>query len=488
MDDAALAKYLEDQAARQVAENRSRACPRPVLRGDPLPGPAAPDMVAVVESTPEFQVCLNTPDNDSFTKFYDRFLVERDKPGGGLPERRLRYVSTAVFHEITSDMKTACIPWVARLRKATRHEDACSPYRFGVRDFHVVRQYKNSRHGLGKVLAVAASEWETGDRRETMGLMLDVLRFFQDMRRGGVTWIQAMISTDMGIFPTVSVMEWMLNQPSLVGQDLLASVSKELDLLSASQPSFSSSLRADLRHMASAWEFDENILRDEASTKTFDGMDVRQWPWPPAWGPAPVSERRRLRPLRPVIAAGDARTDLGLTRVFDDVTDAYGAACRESDTALRCRERIAAYQKRLGPMENGFAKQALKAFFAPFRGKSTGSALQEWTAKYVSHTYAISMDGFSSSWGQSSFALFALRLLVDYRLLAERTGMCPDPDALTRAAGREHLTDPCSGQEIVIRKISATRLFIEPPRVPGCETDNQERPILVAECPFAKSE
>jgi hypothetical protein len=472
MDDAALARYLENQAAREIEANRSKTCPRPVLRGEPLPGPAAPDMVAVVEGTPEFEACLKTPDNDSFTRFYDRFLVTGDKPSEGLPERRLSYVSTAVFPEITGDMKTACIPWIARLRQATRHEDACSPYRFGVRDFHVVRQYENSRHGLGKVLAVAASEWEAGDKRETMGLMLDTLRFFQDLQRGGVAWIQARMSSFMGTLPTVSVMEWMLNQPSLVGQELLSNASHELDALIASQPRVSSVVLGDLRELSLMYEYGD--------------LHKRQWPWPAEWGPVQGASKKPWLLLRPAHVNEDARADLRIKRAFEEIERAYRTTCRETDTPLQCREESAKYREQVGQPETGRARRILWLLVAPFLGESKETAVQKEIERRVLQGTEIDLGAFSR-WGLSTFPLSALRLLVDYRLLAEQTGTCPDPDALRRAAGRGHLVDPCSGQEIVIRKVSATRLFIEPPHVPGCETDGHERPILIADCPFATS-
>lgn len=149
-----LAPYQQRLEA-ALAENARRSCPRPVLRGEPVPGRADAAIRAIMEPSPALKACLD-----------------------------------AVGEE--TDVLEPCATLPAAVRAAVAHADACSPYLLGRNPSPPsLTPYVRT----AKALVAIGDAWiEDGRSPEAWALWLDGVVLGQDLARGGTTWLEAMVS------------------------------------------------------------------------------------------------------------------------------------------------------------------------------------------------------------------------------------------------------------------------------------------------------
>jgi len=216
-----IARY-EKQVMDRLEASKVMTCKRPVLRGEPLPGPAAPDMMLLTEPTGSLATCLTSL--ETFAKNLDM--------------KKEVEARTPALLEIE---KTCGAEIEAALARAVSHEDSCSPYRSGARaDLEVLMPRLRLAHFLGLRARVLAG---SGDGVKALWLLLDGIQLFQDLARGRVTLISSMVHTaSVGIL--LQHIEALLDAVALAKPDVDA-LADAVDKLLASEPPFSDVLEGE---------------------------------------------------------------------------------------------------------------------------------------------------------------------------------------------------------------------------------------------------
>jgi hypothetical protein len=153
----------------RVAETKTRTCKRPLLRGQPLPGTAADDLHALAAPTGDLAAC-------------DARLAKLGDIKAAAAARDAKFM--AIVQE--------CGPrYEAALVKAVSHEDACSPYQVGM----LTAQSLTSTLRATRVLGVrAVDRAAAGDAAGGLWLVLDAMRFADDLARGHTTLLDLMVA------------------------------------------------------------------------------------------------------------------------------------------------------------------------------------------------------------------------------------------------------------------------------------------------------
>ena len=434
---------FDDQAKAAAKEfldiakaNATKSCPRPVLRGTPLPGKAAEDIIAVVETRGEDDTCAS-----ALSSLDERWVLEHcaDNSGAaedGFPRRRLCAISPKEFAagswalEDFESRRARCQSTLDALHRAVAHEDACSPYLPGVRK---VEDYgKKYRRLTSLIVMTALKNDRAGETQKSVESLLDLLRFNQDLHRGGTSLAEVEVAREVST-AAISALERLLDRPEPLGAPLLAQIDKELAALIASAPL--------------PYEF---LVGDTASSALYDALPMTLGPrWSPPGkrigalsGPSFYSEttgRRWLVALRGVKLA-------------------FERACGPSDSNRACAQRmeaLAAEARDRFPAEQKSIRQWLDWIRDPKSAPPTG------------HTplslFVVAGEDYSScirEHGQTQFYLGALRLLARYRALAEETSSCPGIEAFDRTDFSDARIDPYSGEPLRVEAVGPGRFVV----------------------------
>lgn len=155
------------QVLARLAENRTRRCERPVLRGTPTPGPAAPDAQFVVEPNGDAVACREAIDA----------LAQTDSIAA----------QVATPSEEASTVASRCGgTYESAIQRAIAHTDACSPFQIGVRA--ATRLLPPLE--VAQVVGLAATQRATTDPASAMWLLIETMRWSADMARGDVAITQ----------------------------------------------------------------------------------------------------------------------------------------------------------------------------------------------------------------------------------------------------------------------------------------------------------
>jgi len=219
---------LEERLSREIGELRVRSCPRPILRGTPLPGTAAQDMVLVTEGGAGLAECYRFL--DEFGSVLFTAPEAEQERGTGLVNR---------FSEVCRLLPDA-------IARAVRHGDACSPYRPGVRALPDLRNMLRAFEAARQLAALAVLDGRPGEAADRF---LDLARFLQDLVRGGAPMVLAMLSTSMSREVLVSDMGQLLARPDL-GTGEVERIGREVGRLMASEPSLARIVAADTTWLA----------------------------------------------------------------------------------------------------------------------------------------------------------------------------------------------------------------------------------------------
>lgn len=217
---------LEADLTAHLDANTKRSCPRPVLHGGTRAGTASADIVAFAEPTGELANCLHrVKDAEIGGKLADLVaqraphLVELDRACGAAIEEAVAAIAS--------------------------HEDACSPYQTGVR---AEPPELGAPIRAAQMLALRARlRAEAGDVRGALWLIADALRAYDDLVRGNVTLIMAMVGTASSAILLEHA------QAILETKPLASAAAEELgaafEVILATSPPFGAVLAGEAEHM-----------------------------------------------------------------------------------------------------------------------------------------------------------------------------------------------------------------------------------------------
>ena len=413
-----------------ILANSRRRCLRPVLRGEARDGSARALMLAVREGTPTTARChrmlVGSLD-------INNTLLLPQRPGHWLQTAR-PLGDPAAFGGLAGVLATTRPGALATMQAAVAHEDACNPYLPGVRGAAPAQVLLN----LSKATGVTAHRWlSTRHQHEAAKLLMDALRFNQDMRRGGVDFVEGMISVAAMSY-LVPVVELLLNSPAVVDDKLLDQLQRELGLLLESEPHPSSMIQGDLENMIL------NLIRPN--------LEAPGWTPPGGWGdnkpPRDDGDDDHLHPHDFQAIAWLA--SLSIIEQLPKVCpgDSLPATCHRGMLAM-VKKPETSYRKMMDMvrlLSSVDREDVYRRKFLKIMQSSMESLLQ-----YVPRS------------GAARFLMATMRLHVVYRRLAQKQQRCPDLSAFDRAPLKALRTDPYSGNPMRISRQGAD-LVVSPSR------------------------
>jgi hypothetical protein len=340
------------------------------------------------------------------------------------------------------------------LKRATLHEDACSPYLPGVR---CAPPYMSLLRLSLAAVAGARAHMRLGQQREAFETLADAIRFAQDFHRGGSSLIEAMIASVVTT-RAASALELQLNQAQPLGPELLAQIDRELAALIASEPHPSEFLSGDQLSMV------VYLILPEAKGPdwTPPGGWAETCERPPATGTGSgaalalvVAHRNLLRLER---ACPAQATPHACARGLERLGRRLDAQASQRSVAGRLLEMLTAADS-----EDEYLRQVIEVLDA------MGTPV---LGKYVARQ------------GQGRVYLAALRLHARYRTLAEQQGTCPGPEAFDAAPLAGARAETFSGGTLRVEQIDGGRFAVRPPPQVDAMFDLHNRPAIVIECPF----
>ena len=439
LDDLAFEEQAKEAAHEFLAiakANATKSCPRPVLRGTPLPGKATDDIIAVAETMETADACSAALDDECALELLDSYFVGGRSQYDGFPRRMLGTVAPlddGVKRAPITDLLNVCAPELAHIEKAVAHEDACSPYLPGVRrvDDHV--KYLD----LGKLVASSAIErTRAGETREAVESLLDLIRFGQDFHRGGAPAVEAVLPSTASA-TAISTIEWILNRPEPLGAPLLSQIDRELAMLVESEPHPSEFL------------YGENVA--EALLLALPSFFGSNWS-PPGKVVAEPSETEDS-------CATDNLTARKLLVSLHKVRLAYAKSCKRDAPAVACHFRIEQLEERMHR--------------SSWEGRNSPARWLDWITDpkagppngenpFTLATYHVgAYNGYVQRHGVTRFYLGALRLLTRYRARVEETSVCPGIEAFDLPSFAEARTDPYTSFPLRVSKVGKGRFLIK---------------------------
>jgi hypothetical protein len=471
--DAETKARLEEIRAKALAmeaENRGLVCERPVLRGEPLDGPAGPVISSIMDLGGELGECndlvrelreegksLDLADSTEDEASFDIYKPHKD-------------LDDPVWDsESFVSIEEKCTVLVEAIQRAVRHVDACSPYLDGQKC--LVYRHVDLIRLMDAIEIIVVRKIRRGETREAFELMLDVMRFGDDLGRGGADWFAWSLG-GMGRIRIGRLMQQVLNS-DLVRLDpaMLEQVDGEIALLVETAPLPFKGMRDA---MVSSWLMEW--------WRGF-GEGEEDIPFALAcWKEHPPEERSYQESMR--LKAEEACEDELLEQDLDLVADMLiwewelierlMEACPTGSPPRTCWES----------MERGAEEHA---DFTALEGRTFRtcgwSSEKGWhPTEYVgeSRRGSFQLDLYSfwiKGHRRSQFLLQELRLLVAFRMMLERDGVCPSRDAFDEEPLVGLRDEATSGKTIYVHE--------EGPGLYYLQFDEEEwsEPQLMARCP-----
>jgi hypothetical protein len=437
-------KEMQQELLEIVKRNRAKKCPRPVLRGEPLPGTAAEDIVAVVEGADDTRACQKRLDETSDMIFEALDHPEDYKPEG-FPARMNRTSKPqAQTPKELLELEKTCAPVLLRLQKAVRHEDACSPYLPGL---HEQPGYISAIRTSRLAASRARRLFSEGDPGQGFDLLLDVVRFGQDFGRGGTSLLETMI----GVACTRTVLPMLehgLNNKKPLGPELLQRIEKELGQLIETQPHPAEFLRGEMEAMAT---YTLNPAKKHPDTITI-GADERD---------------------------DNALALIALHETSADVL----SGCKQQDPPIRCEEHIRSVAERYRKSHKGDLEQA-EAMLRVAVAADKVAAVRREIIDILKAVAAPAYDRYLRHEGQTRFRLGGLRLHAAYRQLAEKAKACPKAEVFDKEPLSKLRTDPFSQKPMRIEELGPGRFAVWCPVLLGKPNKEKAEPAVFIDCPF----
>jgi hypothetical protein len=456
---------LKNMLSEILEENRSQRCPRPVLRGTPIEGPAEEDMKVVLDLEEELSTCRKLLADKSEGLSEVLFFPE-GKTRTGYPVRsgltsRLLDDPRANTKDV-SEIEKACVPIVGRIDKAVSHGDACNPDRPGLGDAPlIVPSYIYFLRGSKGAVAVARKLLSNGEVLDAVQLMLDFVRLGHDISRRSRSLIAPIIAAYV-TRSAVSFLELAFNQRPEIGRDSLRQINAELAILLSTEPHPGKWLRGEL--MGYAHYFLTPFVTE------------------PGWAP-----------------------ERGWSHYYEYSHEEYPIHLHEF-CGLGVMTMMELYQEleKLCPLEATIEQchLGLVSFVEEKTGlKEINREGSDWLTKFLLARDATTMyrrlvlDIYKASWASSMaryvahygwgrFYLAALRLMVRYRLMAEASRTCPGISAFDKEPLLSLRPDPYSGGKIKVEKHGGKLLVLRSPAPMGKQAGQDAEPALVIECPY----
>jgi hypothetical protein len=402
---------LESRLEATLVENRVRRCERPVLRGAPVPGPAAHDLALVATGGAALSACYD---------FLEEFAAVLFAPPDGR-ERQTGLVNR--FVEV-------CRPLPPALTRAVSHEDACSPFLPGRRG---LPELGRLLRGIAAARQLAALTVLSGDAAAGARRFLDLIRYCQDLVRGGVPLVLVMQTSSLLEEIVVNDLHQLLGRPEVRAADLDA-IAAGLDGLLASEPAFPQSVAAD-----TTW------LAVEA------GLPMLR---PPGWEPAGgfshgrrITAKDRAPDLFPWIPA--AREGAVLFSAFMELDRRRRAACPPGATLPACFEglRTLSSAQAASAGRPGWLRWLL-VIGAP----DVRAALRRELEARVLAMVDAPFEGYVVRFAGRAFHLAVARLLVEIHREIRRDGRCPGDGDLETERWRRVRADPVFGGLLAVAR------------------------------------
>ncbi len=448
---------------------RGRTCKRPVLRGKPVQGDAAPHALAAVVNSPENALCWDLIQSQSV---YLSDLMSHPWTGCcfDYPERYYHpYVSSNLTpgdRKFLVAIKNTCKPYVEALRRATQYEDGCSFYIKGASSVFNRVVWDSPPHPEAFVLG----ELSEGNTQRALETAFDLIRFHHDISRGNAPWR----ASSMGLRQTssvVSIVEKVFNRPESIDINTLAQARRELTVLIDTMPHPST-------------HFEGGIEEWTASLNTSDRSSDSEIP---AWLTTTPYRDHTSQDIMfdssiPAIKARKQAYDY--LKEIKELKAEIREACPADALPFDCIEDLKSRYDDLEWRES----RGLEDFRRGFKSLLfTGQ--DEVLRERIANEIRVQM--FNHIWymvalsEQQRFSLAALRLMVDYRILAETSQTCPAVSVLKDSVDRDHLVDPHSGMEMRIETADDGGFVIRPaiPITDDWEQDADSVSIAV-KCPF----
>ncbi|MBN1774079.1 MAG: hypothetical protein JXB32_22660 [Deltaproteobacteria bacterium] len=460
------------EAEAEAEANRTRRCPRPPLRGEPLPGPADDDLAAFVEPPDDLAECVDTV--EALRGELRNLHHPVAQPPDGLPRRVPGWWRAPDDPDLPLDalrqVVAACPALPARLHRAVAHEDSCSPYAPGRRRIPSLLPPVR----LAQALEVLAREaLAAGRPEEAADLALDALRLGQDLRRGPVPWLVAIVSL---VFTETAagILEEALVRPEPLPDGLAARAARELEALAASEPD------------PSPWVDGEML-----GTVLQELLPVLAGPdWEPPGGKD--VGRERAAPL--LVARGLAPRDqaalawAGLRRI----RDAFRESCPPGTPARPCVDGWLEAGRRLGVAARDPAAVAeLEAELRDAGGDERAVAvLRERVVAVIAGVAAPLLARQSPRPLAAPLWLAGLRLLAAFRRFADETAACPAFEAFAGPPLLEARLDPTTGGPLAVAAgpepgVYVVRAELPLPRLTESRAPADPGPVVVLRCPPA---
>ncbi len=453
--DEELAAFEREFSAR-VEQNRARRCPRPVLRGEPLPGEAAPLIASVVEGTIGKGPCAEALQRSA--QDLERALFELDPAAPDKPPSRL--LATRNDALLPQELGASCLKELAAMREAVRRADGCSPYLPGLRG-------QPSYLGLVRIVRLSLLEsWrdlDAGRTKESLERSLDTLRFLQDFQRGGTSLIETIVGASVG-WPHLRLIERALSRPEPLGEALLHQIERELGLLCAGQPHPSDVFSAE-----------------ELNFALFSLLPVAKGPaWSPpgGWGAGaePPTPRSEFSPDE--IHPNDVAV---LTlEAYRRLVRSWARACPAGSLPAKCRAGLKQFTRELAQKESTtqMVGQALRLLTS----RKKIPKIREMIVGILEGVAAPSFGRYWAKMAIANFQLAALRLVAAWRLQAEASGTCPGLEAFRDGNLAALAVDPDTGTPLRIER-KDDRIEVRPNEPLGLDAEQAQEPVLTGACP-----
>ena len=406
---------LLDDLMKRLDANAKRSCPAPQVQTAPVAGKSADLLVELFEGTGELATC-----------------------GKRLDEIRTKDVASAVkakSPEVMAFEKECGDTIAAHVTTAAARADGCSPYQVGVRTEPKVMMRPMQ---IAHVVALHARELVAkGEVDAAVNLSINALRIYQDLARGRITYITAMIASASTEIIAANL-DTILGTAKLTAE-ARASISARLEALMTGTPRF-----ADIQ----AGERDSMDIHLGAAQLMPD-----TWTPPGGWS-EDLDPRKAGKDLFPAKRFGNPRDEAAVLLVMTAESAAVQArACPATATYAECHVGLTKLATEPKPTPEG---DIAKLYAGLADAAKTGDV--EATRKQIRG----SIVGILRSIAQPAVAKYAgkyalsLARLAELRIHLEALGTC-DVKKLAAFA-----SPPMLGAPVDVR-VEKTTVEVRPP-------------------------
>ncbi|MBM4370788.1 MAG: hypothetical protein FJ098_03995 [Deltaproteobacteria bacterium] len=426
--DEAVLDAIEARLMEDLRGFREQSCPRPVLRGEALPGSGSDAAAALIDPAGSLGPCLEVLEGSSEALTIDDwkdFLREGQGPG----------------EEALTALRAACGGIGPAVSAAVAHGDLCSPWRPGVRGtplFMPLLRLSKAAVILGR------TGYRAAEAPRLLREALDRVRLDQDSGRGGGTLISSMI----GVASTqiqVPWIAWILEQADL-DEAATEAAFRELGILLDSVPPFGRIILAD-----GFWMLLQVVL------------PMRHGPdWVPPGGfdadrPESGDPTADLLPAREFL---DRHAEVALLMVATDrALRGFAEACPGEADLPSCASGLRAWAEKVFAANNvSYAVRLIRLAAS----KDMKATVADWIVDILLGISTASYDRYVARYAEVPLTLAALRIQAATLQSYRRDKVCPRADSMTGPDWDELLRDPVFGGRLSVQEIAPREYGVHP--------------------------